>query len=309
MTRPRAAVDSGTNSTRLLVVDAAGREVVRRSTITRLGRGVDATGALEPAALQATLDVIGGYRDEWSAAGVARHDVRIVATSAVRDATNRDDYFTAVRALTGVPAQVLTGDQEARLSFAGAAGAVEVGAPVLVVDVGGGSTELIVGDAVGRVIAAHSMQVGAVRVTERHLAGDPPTFTEVAAARHMVAEALDVAAGALAIAGGALSLVRGAVGVAGTMATLGALHVGLDSPDDPRVHGARIGAADVTAWTERLLSMPAARRAAFTAVPEGRADVIAAGALVLESVIARVDTDEVVVSIADILDGLVATIA
>lgn len=308
MTRPRAAVDSGTNSTRLLVVDADGEQLVRRSAITRLGRGVDATGALDPDALQRTLDVIGQYRDEWTALGVAPADVRIVATSAVRDAANRDRYFSAVRELAGVTARVLTGDEEARLSFAGASGAVAVEAPVLVVDIGGGSTELIVGDADGRVIAAHSMQVGAVRVTERHLLGDPPTAAEVEAARHMVGQALDTAEGALAIAGGALTLVAGVVGVAGTVATIGALDAGLDTPDDPRVHGVRVGKADVGDWTARLLAMPAAERASLAAVPEGRADVIAAGALVLEAVMARVGTDGVVVSLADILDGLVATV-
>ncbi len=142
MTRPRAAVDSGTNTTRLLVVDADGEQLVRRSVITRLGRGVDAAGALDPEALQRTLDVIGRYRDEWTALGVASGDVQIVATSAVRDAADRDRYFSAVRELTGVSARVLSGDEEARLSFAGAAGAVATAAPVLVVDIGGGSTEL-----------------------------------------------------------------------------------------------------------------------------------------------------------------------
>lgn len=309
MTRPRAAVDSGTNTTRLLVVDADGEQLVRRSTITRLGRGVDATGALDPEALRRTLDVIGRYRDEWTALGVAPGDVQIVATSAVRDATDRDRYFSAVRELTGVPARVLSGDEEARLSFAGASGAVAATAPVLVVDIGGGSTELIVGGADGHVIAAHSMQVGAVRVTERHLRGDPPSAAEVSAARQMVAQALDTAEGALAIAGGALALVVDVVGVAGTVATIGALHAGLATPDDPRVHGVRVGATDVTDWTTRLLSMTAIERAALPAVPEGRADVIAAGALVLEAVMDRAGTDEVVVSLADILDGLVAAVA
>ncbi len=309
MTRPRAALDSGTNSTRLLVVDADGREVARRSTITRLGAHVDATGALDPVALQRTLDVIDQYRGVWVAAGVASADVRVVATSAVRDAANRDEYFTAVHDLTGVQARVLTGGEEARLSFAGAARAVGVDSPVLVVDIGGGSTELIVGEASGRVVAAHSMQVGAVRVSERHLADDPPTAVQVGEARRMIAGELDVAEGALAIAGGALSLVRGVVGVAGTVTTLAALARGLGSPDDPAVHGTRMGATEVDEWTRRLLACTTAERAAFDAVDEGRADVIAAGALVLDTVLARVDPDEVVVSLADILDGLVATIA
>lgn len=308
MTRPRAVVDSGTNSTRLLVVDAQDREVVRRSTITRLGLDVDATGALDPGALQRTLDVIGHYRDVWTAAGVAPADVRVVATSAVRDAANRDAYFTRVHALTGAHARVLTGDEEARLSFAGAAGAVDVTPPMLVIDIGGGSTELIVGDAAGRVVAAHSMQVGAVRLTERHLAADPPTATQVATARRMIGRELEAADGALAVAGGVLSGVRGVVAVAGTATTLGALLAGRGSPDDPQVHGTRMARTDVADWTRRLLACTTAERASFDAVAEGRADVIAAGALVLDAVMARVGADQVVVSVADILDGLVATI-
>jgi len=183
VSRPRAAVDSGTNSTRLLVVDADGHEVTRQTQITRLGAGVDASGELSSAALERTLAVLGDYRDRWVEAGVDVADVRIAATSAVRDAANQDRYFDAVQDLTGVRAEVLSGDEEARLSFAGAVGAVDVGdGPVLVVDIGGGSTELIVGDRAGAVTGAHSMQVGSVRVTERHLAGDPPTADEVAAA-------------------------------------------------------------------------------------------------------------------------------
>lgn len=308
MTGPRAAVDSGTNSTRLLVVDGDGHELVRTSTITRLGRDVDATGTLDPDALQRTLDVIGRYRDTWTAAGVTSDQVRVVATSAVRDASNRDQYFTRVHEVTGVQARVLSGDEEARLSFAGAAGAVDVASPVLVVDIGGGSTELIVGDASGQVIAAHSMQVGAVRVTERHLRDDPPTDAQAQAARDMVEDELEVAEGALAIAGGALSLVRGVVGVAGTVTTLGALHAGRASPDDPGVHGTRIPTSALGDWARRLLASSVADRASFDAVADGRADVIAAGALILDTVMTRVSAGDVVVSLADILDGLVATI-
>lgn len=306
MTRPRAAVDSGTNSTRLLVVDADGAEVTRRSVITRLGAGVDANGKLDDAALERTLAVIREYRDAWHEAGVASADVRIAATSAVRDAVDRDRYFDAVADQTGVRAEVLSGDEEARLSFAGAAGAVEVDGPVLVVDVGGGSTELIVGDADGRLQAAHSMQVGAVRVTERLLLGDPPAAEEVEAARSMIAEELEAAEGALAIGGGALSLVRSVVGVAGTVTTLAAVHVDATSPDDPSLHGHRIPAEAVSTLVDRLLSMTVEERAALPPMPAGRADVIAGGALVLEAVLRRAKGDHLVVSRADILDGLVA---
>lgn len=305
---PRAAVDSGTNSTRLLVVDDAGRDVVRRTEITRLGRGVDATGHLDSGALARTLAVIEDYAHVWRAAGVDDDHVRIAATSAVRDADNRDDYFDAILQITGVKAEVLSGDEEARLSFAGAAGAVDVAAPVVVVDIGGGSTELIVGGVDGEVLAAHSMQVGAVRVTERHLLDDPPTGTQVAAARAMVAEALDEAEASLGAAGGPLAGAASLVGVAGTVTTLAAMHAGLPSPDDARVHGSAIPAATVADWTARLLAMTTAQRRDLPACPPGRADVIMAGALVLDAVMGRVGPPGVVVSTADILDGLVASI-
>ena len=307
MSVPRAAVDSGTNSTRLLVVDAAGNEVARRTTITRLGAGVDATGRLDPEALGRTVEVIRGYREAWEAAGVEPAHVRIVATSAVRDAANPDDYLSAVRAATGVDAEVASGEEEARLSFAGAAGGVDVGGPLLVVDVGGGSTELVMGATDGRVDAAHSMQVGSVRLTERHLDHDPPTGAEIADARRTVEASLDGADADLGPRGVAAAAT--VVGVAGTAATLGALYAGADAPDDPVVHDQRIPVEDLDDWGRRLLSMPTDERAALDAVSEGRADVIAAGALVLAHVVARAGVSELVVSLADNLDGLVASMA
>lgn len=308
MSRPRAAVDSGTNSTRLLVVDAEGRDVVRVARITRLGRAVDATGRLDPEALERTLAVLAEYRDAWVRAGVVPGDVVIAATSAVRDATNRERWFAGVRDLTGVDPVVLSGDEEARLSYTGAVGQVDVPAPTMVVDVGGGSTELIVGSG-DEVAAAHSLQVGAVRVTERHLPSDPPTAEEVHAARRMVDEAVGVAVERLHAAGAALAGVRSLVGVAGTVATLAALHAGARSADDPGLHGHRIPAAHVADLAGRLAAMTTAQRAALPGVPEGRADVLAAGALVLDAVVARVGVPEVVVSLADVLDGLVVTLA
>lgn len=308
MSRPRAAVDSGSNSTRLLVVDAGGREVVRETRITRLGRGVDATGRLDEDAIARTVAVIADYRVQWERAGVAPTEVRIVATAAVRDASNRAAYLAAVHEATGVHAEVATGDQEARLSFAGALGRVDVALPSLLVDIGGGSTELVLGDRDG-VWAAHSMQVGAVRVTERHLSHDPPTDEEVVAARTMVRTALDESIDVLATPRGTVADARSLVGVAGTVATIGALHAGADGPDAPEVHGCRVGAADVAGWAQRLLAMTTAERAALPGVPEGRADVVHAGALVLDEVVRRADVDAVVVSLADNLDGIVDTLA
>jgi exopolyphosphatase / guanosine-5'-triphosphate,3'-diphosphate pyrophosphatase len=306
--RPRAAVDCGTNSTRLLVVDADGHDVIRRTEITRLGAGVDATGHLDDQALDRTLAVVEEYRDAWRAAGVDDRDVRIAATAAVRDADNRDRYFTAVRDLTGVDARVLSGDEEARLSFLGAVGALSVPLPVLVVDIGGGSTELVIGDTDVR--AAHSMQVGAVRVTERHLRADPPTDEQVMAAMAMVDDALDDAAAELLAQdpSAALEGVATVVGVAGTITTLAALHGDADSPDDPGLHGVVIPAADLMMWSEQLLAMTVAERRAIRAMPAGRADVIAGGAVVAARVMARTGAEQLVVSVADILDGLVAGI-
>lgn len=307
MTEPRAAVDSGTNSTRLLVVDGAGREVTRRTTITRLGAGVDATGHLDPEALARTMAVIRDYRNLWRDAGVDDAHVRIVATSAVRDASNREDWFAAVRAETRVDAEVVTGDQEARLAFAGAAGQVEVEGPLLVVDVGGGSTELVLGSVDGSVTATHSMQVGSVRVTERHLADDPPTDHQVEPARRMIEEALDGSVEDLGPPG--VAAAASVVGVAGTAATLAALHAGAPSAEAPDLHGHAVPAADLARWSRRLLSMSTAERAALPGVPEGRADVLAAGVLVLEHVVRRAGARELVVSLADNLDGLVTTMA
>lgn len=307
MSAPRAAVDSGTNSTRLLVVDADGTEVTRRTRITRLGAGVDATGRLDEAAVARTVATIRDYRQAWRAAGVDPAHVRIVATSAVRDATNRDAYFHAVREATGVGAEVVSGDEEARLSFAGAAGQVDVDGPLLVVDIGGGSTELVTGSTDGRVTAAHSMQVGSVRLTERHLLHDPPTDDEVAAARRTVEAALDTSVDDLGGRGVADAV--SVVGVAGTAATLGAVHAGVADPDAPALHGSWVPAADLAAWSRRLLGMSTAERAALPGVPEGRADVIAAGALVLDHVVARAGAAGLTVSLADNLDGLVASMA
>ena len=308
MTRPRAAVDSGTNSTRLLVVDADGSEVVRCSTVTRLGRDVDASGRLDPDALQGTLDVIADYRDRWVAAGVAPADVRIAATSAVRDADNRDEYVARVVELTGVHPEVITGEDEARLSYRGAVSGLDVAHPTLVCDVGGGSTELVVGNATG-VVAAHSMQVGSVRVTERCLAGDPPTAAQVRRARAMVDDALEAGVEALAGSGADLEAVRTVVAVAGTATTIGALHAGIADAEGPDVHGHAVPAGDLAAWTERLLAMTVAERAAVPAITPGREDVIAAGALVLDHVLRRSGADLLVVSRTDNLDGLVLSLA
>ncbi|MFP4311668.1 MAG: exopolyphosphatase [Nitriliruptoraceae bacterium] len=307
MSSPRAAVDVGSNSVRLLLVDADGHRITRVMEITRLAAGVDATGHLDDAALARTLETISRFRDRWSDAGVTDR-VRIAATSAVRDACDRERFFAGVREVAGVDAEVLTGEQEAAFAFAGAAGAVEVARPTAVVDIGGGSTELVIGDTAGQVVGSVSLQLGCVRVTERHLASDPPLPAQLAAARAMVAEQLDHAERILAAQGVALDAVASLVGVAGTATTLGAIHLGLDRYDEDRIHGTRLPLAALEAIAADLVARTAAQRAELGPVQPGREDVLHGGALVLLETLQRTGLDEVVISEADNLDGLVASL-
>jgi exopolyphosphatase / guanosine-5'-triphosphate,3'-diphosphate pyrophosphatase len=309
--RPRvAAVDIGTNSTRLLVAEAgdpgAGaplRPLDRRSLVTRLGQGVDATGRLAPEAVERTVRTVAGYADAWRALGVAR--VGITATSASRDADNAQDFRDAVVAVAGVAPRVLSGEEEAALSFAGAAsGLGDVAWPVAVLDIGGGSTEVIVGDAppaagATPAVRSTSRQLGAVRLRERVLHGDPPTAAEVAEARRTIAAELDAVADLVdPVAAATL------VAVAGTATTLAAVHLGRGGWVDGAVHGTALEAGQVTALAERLLATPVADVAREPAVQQGREDVIAAGALILDEVVRRFGFPRVHVSESDILDGL-----
>lgn len=302
-----AAVDCGTNSLRLLVadLDVAGgtlRDVDRRMEIVRLGQDVDRTGRFAPAALERTLAACARYSRVVRAAGVER--VRFVATSASRDVANRGELVAGVRDLLGVEPEVVTGDEEAALSFAGATRdlAASVAHPVLVVDIGGGSTEFVLGDSSVR--AARSVDVGCVRLTERHLHSDPPTRHEVRAAR------ADVEA-ALADAGEAVPLgtARTLVGLAGSVTTVAAMALGLPAYLPERIHHARVAGDDVRRVTARLLAMNRAERSALPFMHPGRVDVIGAGALVLAAVLDRVTVDEVVASEHDILDGIAWSIA
>lgn len=308
MSAPHAAVDVGTNSVRLLVVDAAGQRVLREMTVTRLGQGVDRTGQLDDEALRRTLATLAAYRDTWLAHGVDGR-VRIAATSAVRDAVNRDAFFRGVREVTGVDAEVISGDEEAALAFAGATGAVAVAQPTAVIDVGGGSTELVVGTADGEVAASVSLQLGCVRLTERHLPDDPPTRAQVAEARAMIAAQLDEADTILAARGASLDRSASLIGVAGTATTLGALHLGLDAYREELIHGSTIPAAALGQLAERLTAMTTAERAALGPVQPGREDVLHGGALILTATVARYRFAELVVSEADGLDGLAASLA
>jgi exopolyphosphatase / guanosine-5'-triphosphate,3'-diphosphate pyrophosphatase len=304
-----AAIDCGTNSLRLLVADvdpAAGTlaDVDRWMEIVRLGQGVDATGRLAPAALARTLRALRSYAAIVAATRASA--VRMVATSATRDAANAADFVTGVRAVLGVEPEVLSGDEEALLSFTGATTELAGGAaaaPYLVADIGGGSTEFVLGDAAA-VSGAVSVDIGCVRMTERHLHGDPPTPAEVAAARADIGAALDVVAAKIAGTDA-----RTLVGLAGSVTTVAALALGLDAYDAGRIHHARIGAGQVGEQTARLLAQSHAERARLGVMHPGRVDVIAGGALVLEAIMARFGFSEVLASEHDILDGIAWSLA
>ena len=305
-----AAIDCGTNSIRLLVadVDAAGNltELDRRMEVVRLGQGVDRTGELAPEALERTLAATRGYAAVIEAEGVQK--VRFVATSATRDARNRDDFFDGVRAALGVEVEVISGDEEAQLSFRGATGAVAEShaGPFLVVDLGGGSTELVLGTA--SVDASVSMDVGSVRMTERHLHSDPPSAAEIEAARADVRAHLDDAARVVPL-GKAVTL----VGLAGSITTVTAHALGLAEYRRDLVNQAELPVATVLDSCAELLAAPRAERVAMGFLHPGRVDVIAAGALVWSEVVTRVAADvasaggtlrTVVTSEHDILDGI-----
>lgn len=300
-----AAVDCGTNSIRLLVADveAGGRlqDVHREMRVVRLGQGVDATGRLAPEAVERTRVALADYADVITRTGADQ--VRMVATSATRDAANREDFFAMVRSVLGVDAEVISGDDEARLSFAGAVGELDPAqGPFLVVDLGGGSTELVLGDDAG-VAAAFSADIGCVRLTERSLGGDPPSEPEVAAARAVAADVLAAAFAAVPV-----ERARTWVGVAGTFTTLAAVAMGLDEYDPERIHLARVGLDRLHEVCAELVGMRRSQRAALGPMHPGRVDVIGGGALVCDvlaaEVRARTGITELVVSEHDILDGI-----
>jgi exopolyphosphatase/guanosine-5'-triphosphate,3'-diphosphate pyrophosphatase len=296
-----AAVDCGTNSIRLLIADAVGGELIdveRRMQIVRLGQGVDATGRLAPEALERTFSAARGYAAAIAAAGVAR--VRVVATSATRDAANREEFSAGMTEIFGVAPEVVAGEVEARLSFSGAtAGLGEAGivGPYLVVDIGGGSTEFVLGTSTPS--AARSVDVGCVRMLERYLHDDPPS-------REQVAEAMVAIDAAIATAAAVVPVTQAAavIGVAGTVTTITALALDLPEYDAARIHLARVPAARVREVAHWLLSATREQRAALTVLHPKRVDVIPAGALVLERVLAGLGDPDLVASEHDILDGI-----
>ncbi|HEV7421241.1 MAG TPA: Ppx/GppA phosphatase family protein [Mycobacterium sp.] len=307
------AIDCGTNSIRLLIADVAdGRvhDVHREMRIVRLGEGVDATGQFAPEALARTRAALAEYVDELRAHEVEK--VRMVATSAARDVGNRDELFAMTAELLGavVPgavAEVITGTEEAALSFTGAVGELDAsGAPFVVVDLGGGSTEVVVGDR--EVRASFSADIGCVRLTERCLHSDPPTAAEVEAARLVVREGLSVALRVVPVEGA-----RTWVGVAGTMTTLSALAQRMATYDSDAIHLSRVGFGELLTVCDDLIAMTRKQRAALGPMHEGRVDVIGGGAIVVEELArelrSRAGIDELVVSEHDILDGIALSIA
>ena len=295
-----AAIDCGTNSIRLLVAEAESSEglvdVRREMRIVRLGQGVDRTGRLAPEALERTRAALREYAGAIDELGARR--VRMVATSATRDAENRDEFTALVRAELGVDPEVISGAEEAQLSFAGAASVLpHLSGALLVADIGGGSTELVRGG--DGPLHAHSMDVGCVRMTERHLHDDPPTPEQVAATVADVRAALDSARADVP-----LDLPVTFVGLAGTVTTVAAIALELPAYDATAIHGARISAERIAEVTERLLGMTHEQRAAVPVMHPGRVDVIGGGALVLRTLVEEIGVDEIVASEHDILDGI-----
>jgi exopolyphosphatase / guanosine-5'-triphosphate,3'-diphosphate pyrophosphatase len=321
MSQRVAAIDCGTNSLRLLIADVDPArhtlsDVQRRMEIVRLGQGVDATGRLAPEALERTFRALTDYAAQirQSAAGA----VRMVATSATRDASNADEFARGVREILGISPEVISGGEEARLSFTGAtvelSGNEAVPAtadrplpPYLVVDIGGGSTEFVLGGGpgdAGAELAGISVDIGCVRLTERHLHADPPSEAEIQAARDDIDRALEDVAAAVPAASA-----RTLVGLAGSVTTVTAIALGLPVYDPRRTHHARLTRADVDRVTAQLLGLSKDDRARIGALHPGRVDVIGAGALILDRVLDRFGFGEVVTSEHDILDGIAWSIA
>ncbi len=319
-----AALDCGTNSTRLLVADRKRTALERLVRITRLGEGTDATGRLAPEAIARTVQVLGEYRAVMDARGVAPGDARLVATSAVRDAANRSELADAAERVTGVRVEVLSGEEEGRLCYAGATAELDhapragvpaarvapaaPGGPFLVLDIGGGSTELITraagpGASPGAPIAVISLDLGCVRLTERFLHHDPPLAEELAHAEAEIHKQLARARQTLP----ELEKAPHLIGVAGTLTTLTAMQQGLPTYDRVRIHHSLLTRPQVVELLDTMAAEPASRRARRPGLEEARAEVIVAGTLILSTSMADLGFESCLVSESDILDGLIAS--
>lgn len=311
-----AAVDCGTNSIRLLIseVQADGkiRDIVRTMEIVRLGQGVDATGEFAPEALERTRVALEGYVKQMEFEKVQR--VRMVATSATRDAKNQDEFFEMTAQLlgqieSGAKAEVITGEEEALLSFKGAVADLRFErGPYCVIDLGGGSTEFVVGTIDGDILGAHSAQMGCVRLTERIMRTDPPTDSEIEIAEDYVEERMQEVEKIVPI-----SSAKTFVGCAGTFTTLSALAQGLESYDPDAIHGSELRFDALRVLTRQLMGKPSATRALNPVIHPGRADVIGGGSVAVEGIIKMIernsDASSFFISEKDILDGIVAGIA
>lgn len=295
-----AAIDCGTNSIRLLIASSRGTELVREMEIVKLGEGVDRTKNFSPEAVARTLKALRRFKELIDQHNVAR--VRFCATSATRDAQNREIFTIPAEEILGVAPEVIVGTEEARLSFLGATAELSRElAPFLVVDIGGGSTEFVLGTS--DVIAAISVDIGCVRMTERHFSQDPPSTDEIANARRDINKAIDIASESVAI-----SSAKTLIAVAGTATTVAAAALQLPEYNRVQIHGARIAAERTVEISEWLLSLTRAERAGLGYMHPGRVEVISAGSLVLAEIIKRTGAREFVASERDILDGIVATL-
>lgn len=300
-----AAIDCGTNSTRLLVTRGAGADkeaLARINTITRLGRGVDATGRLEPEAIERTLAALRDYRAVIDEHGAER--VRITATSAARDASNSDEFFDAAEAIIGVRPELLSGDEEARLSFLGATAELDpADGPYLVVDIGGGSTEFIVGGE--EVEDARSIDIGCVRFTEQYIEHDPPQPEELHACISVTTAWLDDIAREMP----GMTSAPTVVGLAGTVTTVAAVELGLQEWDRDAIHHFRLERDAIEDVFRTLATESLEDRKHNPGLEEARADVIVAGTCILVALVRWLGTDEILVSESDILDGLIASVS
>ena len=299
-----AAIDCGTNSIRLLIADISGdyfREIYRTMEIVRLGQGVDKNKAFHPDALDRTLKATALFSEEIARRGVER--IRFCATSATRDASNRDLFINGVKSLLGISPEVISGEEEASLSFYGATKELrEVGAPYLVVDIGGGSTEFVFGTE--KVEYAKSQNIGCVRMSERHFTSVPPTKDEIARATADIDDAIKGAATSVPI-----TEAKTLIAVAGTATTVAAAALNLDAYDRYAIHMARISAEKTHAVSQMFLEMNREEIAALGYMHPGRVDVIAAGSLVLSRIMTLTGAQEFVASESDILDGMAWSLA
>ena len=297
-------IDCGTNSIRLLIADIEGttfREVTRQMQVVRLGQGVDETNQFHPDALERTFAAVDLYAAELARRGVEK--IRFCATSATRDATNRNIFIDGVKERLGIEPEVISGDEEARLSFAGATREFNrTDGPFLVVDIGGGSTEFVLGT--DTVESAISVNIGCVRMTERHFHNDPPTTDEVSIARSDIQNAIDIASASVDI-----KSAKTLVCVAGTATTVAAAALNLPEYDRHAIHLSRISADQVLEVSNNFLAMTRDERAALGYMHPGRVDVITAGSLVLSKIVKATGAKEFVASENDILDGMAWSLA